>query len=91
MNSRLEMKTPSDNSIKYWYTEGLKYLKKMPLTSEKQLEKFAEDFSIYAIREYYGYRGVIPKTKLEATKKVMLEKFQKSSIVKNQLGLKKKK
>lgn len=80
------MKTPSDSTITYWYNQGLKYLKRSPITDLKQLDKFAEDFAIYAVREFYGYRGVIPKTKLSATKKVMLDKFEKSSIVKKQLS-----
>jgi hypothetical protein len=87
MKSRKQAKTPSDRYLNYWYKQALNYLKEFPLSSEKELNKLAEDFALYACREYYGYRGAVPKTKIKATKEVLLDRFKRSSIIKKQLGI----
>lgn len=87
ISSRKGFKTPNEASINYWYKSAVDYLKKYPLKSEAQLNKIAEDFALYSCREFYGYRGIVPKVKLQATKQLLLAKFKTSTIIKKQLGL----
>lgn len=87
MKSRKDLPSPNEASINYWYKQALDYLKKYPLKSEAQLNKIAEDFALYSCREFYGYRGIVPKTKLQAAKQLLLNKFTKSSIIKKQIGI----
>jgi len=87
ITSRKSLKTPNEASINYWYKQALDYLKKYPLKSQAQLNKIAEDFALYSCREFYGYRGIVPKAKIQATKDLLLNKFVKSSIIKKQLGI----
>jgi hypothetical protein len=87
MKSRKQQATPNESTLNYWYKSALEYIKKNPLKSRSQLDKLAEDFSLYACREYYGYLGPVPKTKLKATKDIILGRLEKSTIVKNQIGI----
>lgn len=88
MKSRKQHPTPNEASINYWYKEALKFIKKFPLKSESDLNKLADTFALYSCRDYYGYLGAVPKTKLNATKQLLLERFRNSNVVKGQIKIK---
>jgi hypothetical protein len=58
------------------------------LKSESDLNKLADNVALDACRDYYGYLGAVPKTKLSATKELLMNRFKSSNVVKSQIKIK---
>jgi hypothetical protein len=48
----------------------------------------ADNVALDACRDYYGYLGAVPKTKLSATKELLMNRFKSSNVVKSQIKIK---